>query len=346
MAEFNQNTYRKWFLPALGVAETIATKGKSPGRVAMGQEQIFRDIEESERAAAREAMERQLTESQLEDARIRRKTSEEQAAQRKVMEQELADTRKSIGAGLSVGASPDDPEMQEFMFKADPDAWIKSKLAPKPRDRFVVKEVNGRQVQVNLDTNEQIDLGPITPKPDQRPRYKIETINGRRVQINLDTHEQIDLGPADNTQSQKNNEKVTNLNVFRKQLENVKAARRGLGQADFGLLAGRQSLTERGRLFDKAVAALTPTVTALTRVPGEGSASDFEQRLKLAPLPSRVATEREIDQSIQQLEDLVSSLDSSYRTYINAGGVSPNPVVGVPNRPAAGGKSRFKIEIE
>lgn len=109
---FNQDTYRKWILPALGVAETIATRGKSPGNIALGQEQIFRDVEQGdlrkkqieaqiaaqEEEAAANAFKRQLEPYQVQDAIRKQKTAQEQEAS-------IAAFRKALGGDTSLGES-------------------------------------------------------------------------------------------------------------------------------------------------------------------------------------------------------------------------------------------------
>jgi hypothetical protein len=65
--------FRRYVLPALGVIESIATQGKSPGSTAMGAEQVFQQQEDrrrqflaEENARQNEAIERALKKSQTE----------------------------------------------------------------------------------------------------------------------------------------------------------------------------------------------------------------------------------------------------------------------------------------
>lgn len=150
---FNQDTYRKWILPALGVAETIATKGKSLGTLALSQEQIFRDVEESalkkkqieaqiaeQQAMAQErALQGQLTPFQIAAAqRNQRRGSEEDAARSAL--------KKGLGLRYS-GASdaPNDAQLESLYFGAYPDK-LGEKFKPAATQLFV--DENGNPVSV------------------------------------------------------------------------------------------------------------------------------------------------------------------------------------------------------
>ena len=66
MPNKTEENYRKYILPLLGVAETITTKGGSPGATALQQEQLFRqrDVDEAERL--KQALEQKYRQSQTE----------------------------------------------------------------------------------------------------------------------------------------------------------------------------------------------------------------------------------------------------------------------------------------
>ena len=102
MANENEDLYRKFILPAMGIFETVATQGRSPGSTALQQENMFRqrdtdkigreDAEQMKRY--REAQIRQI-ESQvpesMEDIDLRR------AISRQRLEKEAFDLEKSKG---------------------------------------------------------------------------------------------------------------------------------------------------------------------------------------------------------------------------------------------------------
>src|SRR3990167_9925494 len=84
----NQEFYRSKILPALAILETIATKGRSPGTTALGQEEYFQgreqqarqaDIDEQERRykqALIRKIEQEAPES-LEDVEIKRRLAQQ-----------------------------------------------------------------------------------------------------------------------------------------------------------------------------------------------------------------------------------------------------------------------------
>lgn len=106
--------------------------------------------------------------------------------------------------------------------------------------------------------------------------------------------------------------KKQTVEILRKQLDNLKAARANLGSMDYGVIAGRQGVTDSARAYDGALAALQSTVRQLTRTPGEGAMSDFESRIAMAQLPGRVDPSGVIDQKISQLEDLANIVEKGY----------------------------------
>lgn len=127
--------------------------------------------------------------------------------------------------------------------------------------------------------------------------------------------------------------KKQTVDILRTQLENLKKARAGLGGMDYGVVAGRQSVTDSARAYDGALAALQSTVRQLTRTPGEGAMSDFESRLAMAQLPGRVDPASVIDQKITQLEDLANIVERGYTDMLSRGRRAPAQQ----GQPSAGG---------
>lgn len=109
--------------------------------------------------------------------------------------------------------------------------------------------------------------------------------------------------------------KLTNLKIAKQQLKQIRekfvgikgSMSAGPGWSGQGIFA-----TESGNAFDQAVAPLRQTVIGLTRTPGIGAMSDYETRLAQAPMPSRMEYESVTEQSIQQLEDYINTLDEEY----------------------------------
>ena len=89
---------------------------------------------------------------------------------------------------------------------------------------------------------------------------------------------------------------------------------------DYGVIAGRQAVTDSARAYDGALAALQSTVRQLTRTPGEGAMSDFESRIAMAQLPGRVDPSGVIDQKITQLEDLANIVEQGYSDMLSRSG--------------------------
>lgn len=114
--------------------------------------------------------------------------------------------------------------------------------------------------------------------------------------------------------------KKQTVEILKKQVENLKAARANLGEMDYGIVAGRQSITDTARAYDAALAAAQTTVRQLTRTPGEGSTSDYESRLSQAQLPNRVDPIEVIDQKIGQLEDMTNIIEEGYTDILNRNG--------------------------
>jgi hypothetical protein len=91
--------------------------------------------------------------------------------------------------------------------------------------------------------------------------------------------------------------------------------------------------TEAGRQFDKAVNAARGTIRQITRVPGEGSMSDWEGKLDQAKLPDRNDYESVTEQSIDQLEDLIKTYEETTKSMlgnIQAPAAPQAPKVGAP----------------
>lgn len=131
--------------------------------------------------------------------------------------------------------------------------------------------------------------------------------------------------------------KKQTVEILRKQLDNLKAARANLGSMDYGVLAGRQSVTDSARAYDGALAALQSTVRQLTRTPGEGAMSDFESRIAMAQLPGRVDPSGVIDQKITQLEDLANIVEQGYSDMLNRSGGRTQSKPAQPTQTGSGG---------
>jgi hypothetical protein len=112
--------------------------------------------------------------------------------------------------------------------------------------------------------------------------------------------------------------KLQTTKILKTQLESVKKAWKPLKNS---IVAGKYQgwfPSERGEQFDKAVAAMRGTIRQLTRVPGEGSMSDWEGKIDQAKLPDRNEYEEVTEQSIEQLEDLIKVYEETTKEMLGA----------------------------
>lgn len=112
--------------------------------------------------------------------------------------------------------------------------------------------------------------------------------------------------------------KLNTVKLARAQLMKVKEAfdegRKGINA--FG--PGQGILpTQAGKKFDGRVDQMRSTLTALTRVPGVGSMSDYETKLDQAKFPSRGAFESVTADKIQGLDDMLSLIENGYTDLLS-----------------------------
>jgi hypothetical protein len=106
--------------------------------------------------------------------------------------------------------------------------------------------------------------------------------------------------------------KINQIKVARQQLQNVRdkfEKIRGTLQAGKGQ---GWVPSEAGEAFDKAVNSMKGSLTAITRVPGVGSMSDYESRIDQSKFPQRGDYESVTDDQIAQLDELLNTIESGY----------------------------------
>jgi hypothetical protein len=114
--------------------------------------------------------------------------------------------------------------------------------------------------------------------------------------------------------------KLQTTKILKTQLEQVKKLWEPLKEsASAGYLQGWIP-TEAGKQFDKAIAAMRGTIRQLTRVPGEGSMSDWEGKIDQAKLPDRNEYESVTEQAIEQLEELVNGYEETTKEMLGLTG--------------------------
>jgi len=79
-----------------------------------------------------------------------------------------------------------------------------------------------------------------------------------------------------------------------------------------GPVAGYNPISKTGQMFDAAIDDLRGTVTAITRVPGVGSMSDWEGKLDQAKLPNRRQYDDVTEQKLDAMDALADGMISGY----------------------------------
>jgi hypothetical protein len=124
-------------------------------------------------------------------------------------------------------------------------------------------------------------------------------------------------------------------NTARTKLTQVKVARQQLNVAKQKFAAIKDSLsagpggkylpTPAGKAFDAAIDTMRSSITALTKVPGLGSMSDYETRLDQAKFPDRGQYEDVAEQQLQAIEDLLNTVDGGYSEMLGSKSQSQAP---------------------
>lgn len=123
--------------------------------------------------------------------------------------------------------------------------------------------------------------------------------------------------------------KLNQLKVAKQQLQNV---RNKFAKIKGTLEAGKGQgwvPSEAGEAFDKAVDSMKGSLTAITRVPGVGSMSDYESRIDQSKFPKRGDYESVTDDQIAAIEDLLTTIESGYTDLLGGGSqqVTQSPAV-------------------
>lgn len=100
------------------------------------------------------------------------------------------------------------------------------------------------------------------------------------------------------------------------------------------------SLTHQGQEADASTAGLMDVVTALTRIPGVGSQSDFEAKLKQLTMPSRNVDPQTNKNTIAQLKAYMKALRGAYANAAGDPSINNSILDAAPaGQPAAPGSS-------
>lgn len=129
------------------------------------------------------------------------------------------------------------------------------------------------------------------------------------------------LTPQD---ASKARQKLVQINVARNQIKAVRSAFDKIKNSYSAGILGNHLPTPEGQAFDRSVANLKPLISAITRVPGVGSMSDYETRLQESGMPSRGTYEQVTEQQLNDLESLLDGIDGGYKDLLG-GDKSPPP---------------------
>jgi hypothetical protein len=103
-----------------------------------------------------------------------------------------------------------------------------------------------------------------------------------------------------------------------------------------GMVGGNNPLSKPGQMFDAAIDDLRGTVTAITRVPGVGSMSDWEGRIDQAKLPNRRQYDDVTEQKLDAMDALADGLISGYSEMLGPQAQGPaNPTAPAANEAPA-----------
>jgi hypothetical protein len=146
---------------------------------------------------------------------------------------------------------------------------------------------------------------------------------GSSAQIDVETGKIDVLSKRDQTStlSQKDTTvariKLNQLKVARQQIQNAKdrfAQIKDTPQA--GPYQFGSAPTEAGRSFDRSIDQLRGSITAITRVPGVGSMSDYESKLDQGKFPARNEYESVTEQQLNDLEQQLGTIEQGYNDLL------------------------------
>lgn len=212
------------------------------------------------------------------------------------------------------GAIESDPELsgtEKAFYNYKPEAYG-DRLKPAP-----MTYLPGEGGYVAVPTRGQGKATPVTteagsvvrpqPRPSEKTPEEVEAIAAAKARGAASV-----VKPLSAEDMQAVSMKLNSLKTARQQLQKVKDAA-NVAKASMMSGKGRGWIpTKENAAFEKAVAALKPTITSMTRVPGVGAMSDFETRLAMAPFPEPGEYGEVNDQAIQALEDLINQTESGY----------------------------------
>ncbi len=146
----------------------------------------------------------------------------------------------------------------------------------------------------------------------------------RPLRLNIETGEVTGAGesytPPPKPQSAKDataaQVKLTTIKAAKDQLGKVRENFRKLKGTFSAGKGGAILPTEDGESFDKSVDTFRGLLQGVTKVPGLGSMSDFDAKLDQAKIPDRGQYESVTEQQINDLEQLINTMEQGYMSAI------------------------------
>lgn len=111
--------------------------------------------------------------------------------------------------------------------------------------------------------------------------------------------------------------KIPTLDTLESALNRLEELSAELGALESGPVAGRgPAFSDTAAQYEATLGLVRPLINQITRTPGEGSVSDFEQRLKELQLPGRTAVAAGRQESLQNLRALIDSIRGAYQSVM------------------------------
>jgi hypothetical protein len=289
------------------------------------------------------------------------------AAARQLAPEMVSEFEKQHGAGSFEQLTPDIVKQLARMGKEKSAAAAGINLQPDPnvqaQQKFTreMDATNFGQQQELAKTQHGYRLGEIEATSRVKPGNNFRPLTPEEVtQVGLPpgTSAQVDtttgkvdvLSKRDTTAtlSQKDSTtakmKLNTLALARQQLTKIKEAYDSgtKGMNAFGPGQGMLP-TEAGKLFDRRVDQMRSTLTALTRVPGVGAMSDYETKLDQAKFPNRGDYESVTADQIQNIDDMLATIENGYKGLLSGGQSQESPPDGDKTR---GGPKQIQSDAD
>jgi hypothetical protein len=153
------------------------------------------------------------------------------------------------------------------------------------------------------------------------------------MRLNIETGEVTDAGegykqppkPTSNKDAQIAQTKLASIKAAKDQLQKVKDNFSKLKGTMSAGLGGNLLPTEEGKLFDASVDTMRGLIQGVMKTPGLGSQSDYDAKLDQAKIPSRGNYENVTQQQIDDLEQIINTMEQGYLGAAGSSVSASNP---------------------